>query len=87
MSERSEHTAPTTAPPITASPTTASGDGGPGTREQSVQLRLLPGRSATRPGWYLDQRTRDLGRQGVAQAREILRHHRPPEPAPVRKAS
>src|SRR5262245_40518338 len=53
--------------------------------EHAVQLRLLPGRSASRPDWILDERTRNRGRQGVAQAREILRQHRPPEPAPVRK--
>ena len=55
------------------------------------QLRLLPGGSvATRPEWQLDERTRTVGRLGVAQAREVLRRARPPEPKqpqPVRKAS
>ena len=55
------------------------------------QLRLLPGGSvATRPEWQLDERTRTVGRLGVAQAREVLRQARPPEPKlpqPVRKAS
>ncbi len=53
------------------------------------QLRLLPG-GARRPDWVLDERTRRLGREGVAQAREILRRATPPapkHPAPVRKAS
>ena len=58
------------------------------------QLRLLPGgfggsRSA-RPDWQLDERTRSVGRLGVAQAREVLRQARPPEPKrpePIRKAS
>ena len=58
------------------------------------QLRLLPGgfggsRSA-RPDWQLDERTRSVGLLGVAQAREVLRQARPPEPKrpePVRKAS
>jgi hypothetical protein len=58
------------------------------------QLRLLPGGSrpgrSTRPDWQLDERTRSVGRLGVAQAREALRPARPPEPKqpePVRKAS
>jgi len=49
-----------------------------------VQLRLLPGRDGS-GDWVLDERTRNVGRQGVAQAREILRRARPPEPQ--RKAS
>lgn len=53
-------------------------------RSGAVQLRLLPGRS-TRPDWVLDERTRAVGRQGVAQAKEILRRLAPPEG--VRKAS
>lgn len=55
-------------------------------RNDAVQLRLLAGGSARRE-WILDERTRNLGRQGVAQAREILRQARPPEPQPERKAS
>jgi hypothetical protein len=55
------------------------------------QLRLLPGGSvAVRPDWQLDERTRTVGRLGVAQAREVLRQARPPQPKqlePVRKAS
>lgn len=55
------------------------------------QLRLLPGGSVTpRPEWQLDERTRSVGRVGVAQAREVLRQARPPQPKhpePVRKAS
>ena len=54
------------------------------------QLRLLPGGSVSRPDWQLDERTRSVGRLGVAQAREVLRRARPPEPKqpePVRKAS
>jgi hypothetical protein len=63
------------------------------------QLRLLPGGSvpskgsakgSTRPDWQLDERTRSVGRLGVAQAREVLRRARPPEPKqpePIRKAS
>jgi len=53
------------------------------------QLRLLPGGSP-RPDWKLDERTRSVGRVGVAQAREVLRRARPPQPKqpePVRKAS
>ncbi|MGO9875870.1 MAG: hypothetical protein ACLPVY_18995 [Acidimicrobiia bacterium] len=54
------------------------------TRAGVVQLRLLPGGSV-RPDWVLDERTRTVGRQGVAQAREILRRVAPPEV--VRRAS
>jgi hypothetical protein len=53
-------------------------------RSGAVQLRLLPGRT-TRPDWVLDERTRAVGRQGVAQAREILRRLASPEG--IRKAS
>jgi len=52
-------------------------------RSGAVQLRLLNGE--TRPDWVLDERTRAVGRQGVAQAREILRRLAPPEG--IRKAS
>jgi len=68
-----------------------------------LQLRLLPGGSLftdttrrpdvsrpARPDWQLDERTRSVGRLGVAQAREALRQARSPEPKqpePVRKAS
>jgi hypothetical protein len=53
------------------------------------QLRLLPG-TRPEPDWVLDERTRLVGRQGIAQAREILRRSQPPlpkQPEPVRKAS
>jgi hypothetical protein len=53
------------------------------------QLRLLPG-GTIEPDWQLDERTRSVGRLGVAQAREVLRQARPPEPKhtePIRKAS
>jgi hypothetical protein len=52
-------------------------------RRQGEQLRLVEG--GARPDWMLDERTRRVGRQGIAQARQILRQARPPEP--VRKAS
>lgn len=50
----------------------------------AVQLRLLPG-GTTEPDWVLDERTRKVGRQGVAHAREILRRVAPPQVG--RKAS
>ena len=53
-------------------------------RSGAVQLRLLTGREAG-PDWVLDERTRAVGRQGVAQAREILRRLAPPDG--IRKAS
>ena len=57
-----------------------------GTGPGAVQLRLLPGGGTpTHPDWVLDERTRKVGRQGVAQAREILRRVAPPDA--VRRAS
>jgi hypothetical protein len=53
-------------------------------RDGTVQLRLLPG-GTVQPDWVLDERTRRVGRQGVAQAREILRRVAPPDA--VRRAS
>jgi hypothetical protein len=47
--------------------------------EGDTQLRLLPGRVG-RTDWVLDERTRRAGRAGVAQAREVLRRARPPQP-------
>jgi hypothetical protein len=47
------------------------------------QLRLLDG--GDEPEWRLDPHIRDAGRRGVAEAREILRRARPPQP--VAKAS
>ena len=41
-------------------------------RGGAVQLRLLPGGTA-QPDWVLDERTRKVGRQGVAEARATLR--------------
>jgi hypothetical protein len=54
------------------------------TTPDTVQLRLLPG-GTTEPDWMLDERTRKVGRQGVAHAREILRRVAPPQA--VRRAS
>ena len=51
--------------------------------ESGTQLRLLPG-GTTRREWILDERTRNVGRQGVAQARAILRKHQPPQPVDAR---
>lgn len=54
---------------------------------EAMQLRLLPGRSA-KHDWTLDDRTRYIGRAGVAEARAILRQARPPQPrAEFSKAS
>jgi hypothetical protein len=53
-----------------------------------IQLRLIEGER--RPDWALDEKTRRIGRAGVAAAREALRRARPPEPKsvePVRRAS
>jgi len=56
---------------------------------EAAQLRLLPG-GERRHDWLLDERTRRVGRRGVAEAREVLRNARPPEPVAspaARKAS
>jgi hypothetical protein len=47
---------------------------------EPTQLRLLDGGRTTRKAWQLDARTRRIGRQRVAEAREILRQAQPPEP-------
>jgi hypothetical protein len=54
-------------------------DADAGRDDAAVQLRLLPGAHGRRD-WALDERTRQAGRRGVAQAREILRHAQPPQP-------
>ena len=54
-----------------------------------TQLRLLSG-GARRPDWMLDDRTRQVGRRGIAEARAMLEQAHAPEPkrpAPIRKAS
>ena len=56
--------------------------------DPAVQLRLLTGGGQgeqEHPDWVLDERTRKVGRQGVAQAREILRRVAPPDA--IRRAS
>jgi hypothetical protein len=53
-------------------------------RDGALQLRLLPGGTA-QPDWVLDERTRTVGKQGVARAREILARVAPPDA--VRRAS
>jgi hypothetical protein len=52
-----------------------------GTRTKSaVQLVLLDGgRPVPRREWQLDERTRRIGRMGVAQARAILKEARRPD--------
>lgn len=49
-----------------------------GTRPSRSQLSLLP-----EPGWQLDERTRQIGLRGVAEARDALRRARSGRPAPV----
>jgi hypothetical protein len=46
-------------------------------RTEATQLRLLDGGRTTRRAWQLDARTRRIGRERVAEAREILRRARP----------
>ena len=47
--------------------------------ERTSQLRLLAG-AKERPEWVLDDRTRRIGRAGVAEVRETLRRAQPPQP-------
>ena len=57
---------------------------------RSAKASRRPGESAaarrTRT-WRLDARTREIGREGVAQARAILSQVTPPEPPGHRRAS
>jgi hypothetical protein len=47
-----------------------------------VQLALI---SDDEPDWRLDEHTVEVGRRGIAAAREVLRHHhRRPDDTPVR---
>jgi hypothetical protein len=46
----------------------------------TTQLRLLDGGRSNPHFGQLDARTRRIGRQRVAEAREILRRARPPQP-------
>jgi hypothetical protein len=46
--------------------------------QRTDQLPLL-----TEPAWRLDERTRQIGRQGVASAREALRQAGSGRPAPI----
>jgi hypothetical protein len=67
--------APVDEDPVDAAPV----DTEAGIAGRDIQLRLLPGRTGRRE-WALDERTRTVGRMGVARAREILRTRRPPQP-------
>ena len=51
---------------------------------EPTQLRLLDGGRTTPRAWQLDARTRRIGRQRVAEAREILRRAQPPAPTEPR---
>jgi hypothetical protein len=45
--------------------------------ETQHQLILLAEDDRTAPVWSIDERTREIGRRRVAEAREVLRRHRP----------
>jgi hypothetical protein len=47
---------------------------------EPTQLRLIDGGRTTPRAWQLDARTRRIGRERVAEAREILRRAQPPAP-------
>ena len=51
---------------------------------EPTQLRLIDGGRTTPRAWQLDARTRRIGRQRVAEAREILRRAQPPAPTEPR---
>jgi hypothetical protein len=65
---RIERPAPEVTSPMSRRPESTNGLLAPG--PVAVQLRLLP------DDWSLDEHTRRVGRQGVAQARAILRRSR-----------
>ena len=44
---------------------------------EPTQLRLIDGGRTTPRAWQLDARTRRIGRERVAEAREILRRAQP----------
>jgi hypothetical protein len=50
-----------------------------------LHLLASGGREQVRAAWALDEKTRRIGRAGVAKVRETLRQAQPPEP--VRRAS
>jgi hypothetical protein len=68
----------------TSQPTKATGSRPKAGRAKApaepTQLRLLDGGRTTRRAWHLDARTRRIGRERVAEAREILRRAQPPRP-------
>ena len=70
----SSHPAGASKPSSTRSPRRVKSEAEP------TQLRLLDGGRTTRRAWQLDARTRRIGRERVAEAREILRRAQPPEP-------
>jgi hypothetical protein len=49
----------------------------PSAAAETTQLHLLDGGRTTPRAWQLDARTRRIGRQRVAEAREILRRAQP----------
>jgi hypothetical protein len=57
------------------------------TTKATGQLRLLAGeyRKQRRRDWALDEKTRKIGREGIAAVRETLRRTHPPDP--IKKAS
>ena len=84
------------APPLPLDPTTSPdwyhfpsaamppGQGSPAAGDPGSKL------TSAAYDWELDERTRMVGRVGVAEAREALRRAKSPEPkqpAPIRKAS
>jgi hypothetical protein len=45
--------------------------------ETQHQLILIEDDDRTEPVWSIDERTREIGRRRVAEARDVLRRHRP----------
>lgn len=72
-----------TSPTATANPGTKRAGSKARTRQaktaaEPTQLRLLDGGRTSRKAWQLDARTRRIGSERVAEAREILRRAQPP---------
>jgi hypothetical protein len=50
---------------------------------ESIGLRLVPSQAVDHddnPDWVLDDRTRQVGRMGIAASREVLNNSTPPQP-------
>jgi hypothetical protein len=64
-----------------------SGTGGNRSAKRTTTRKSKPAQARASRTWRLDAHTREIGREGVAQAKEILSRVTPPEPPGHRRAS